>query len=131
MKIHFWLLACVGILCSRTLIAAEQPHLVVFLSDYHGQLDSTPYGATDVHTPNMQKLADSGLTFTRAFVASPSCAPSRAAMLTGLMPARNGAEANHTFKRDDVASLPEVLRRLGYETAAFGKVAHGNKDVAR
>ena len=52
-------------------------------------------------------------------------------MLTGLMPARNGAERNHTFKRDDVASLPGVLRQLGYQTAAFGKVAHDGKDTAR
>jgi len=131
MKTHLTLLACVGILFSQPKVAAEKPHIVVFLADDHGQLDSTPYGATDVRTPNMQRLADSGMTFTRAFVASPSCAPSRAALLTGLMPARNGAEANHTFKRDDVASLPEVMRRLGYQTAAFGKVAHGDVDVAR
>jgi arylsulfatase A-like enzyme len=108
-----------------------KPAIVVFLSDDHGQLDSTPYGATDVRTPRMQKLATEGLTFERAFVASPACAPSRAAMLTGLMPARNGAEANHQYKRDGIASLPEVLRRLGYQTAAFGKVAHGKTDVAR
>ena len=108
-----------------------KPTIVVFLSDDHGLLDSTPYGSTEVRTPNMQRLADSGMTFTHAFIASPACAPSRAAMLTGLMPARNGAEANHTFKRDDVASLPDVLRKLGYETAAFGKVAHGPKDTPR
>jgi len=108
-----------------------KPNLFVFLADDHGGRDSAPYGSRDARTPNMTRLAEAGLTFTRVFVASPSCAPSRAAMLTGLMPARNGAEANHTFKRDDVASLPEVLRKLGYETAAFGKVAHGNKDVAR
>lgn len=109
---------------------AVQPNIVVFQSDDHGQLDSTPYGATDVRTPNMQRLAAAGMTFTHAFIASPACAPSRAALLTGLMPARNGAEANHSFKRDDIRSLPDVLRTLGYETAAFGKVAHGN-DVNR
>jgi arylsulfatase A-like enzyme len=116
-------------------VQAEQtplkPTIVVFLSDDHGQLDSTPYGSNDARTPNIQRLADEGMKFTHAFVASPSCAPSRTAMLTGAMPARNGAEANHTYKRDDVASLPEVMRKLGYETAAFGKVAHGKKDVAR
>lgn len=110
--------------------AAQRPDFVVFLSDDHSQLDSTPYGATDVRTPHMQALAERGLVFTHAFIASPSCAPSRAALLTGLMPARNGAEANHTYKRDGVASLPDALRKLGYETAAFGKVAHG-KDVLR
>jgi len=119
------------ILVGATLVGANPPTLIVFLSDDHGQLDSTPYGATDVRTPNMQRLADAGMTFTRAFVASPACAPSRAALLTGLMPARNGAEANHSYKRDDVQSLPDVLRQLGYQTAAFGKVAHGPKDVAR
>jgi len=108
-----------------------KPTIIVFLSDDHGMLDSTPYGSTEVRTPNMQRLADSGMTFTHAFIASPACAPSRTAMLTGLMPARNGAENNHTFKRDDVASLPNVMRKLGYETAAFGKVAHGGKDVQR
>lgn len=123
-------LACLA-WATATLSAGEKPNLVVFLSDDHGQLDSTPYGARDVRTPNMQKLADAGCVFTHAFVASPSCAPSRAAMLTGLMPARNGAEANHSFKKDTVASLPEELRKRGYQTAAFGKVAHNEKDARR
>lgn len=109
--------------------AAGKPDMVIFLCDDHGQLDSTPYGATDVRTPNMQKLADAGCRFTHAFVASPSCAPSRSALLTGLMPARNGAESNHTFKKEGVASLPEALRKFGYQTAAFGKIAHSPKDA--
>lgn len=121
---------CVTFALGGAVVGAEKPHLVVFLSDDHGQLDSTPYGATDVRTPNMQRLATAGMTFTHAFVASPACAPSRAALLTGRMPARNGAEANHTYKRDDVPSLPRVLQQLGYQTAAFGKVAHG-KDADR
>ena len=110
---------------------APRPDIVVFLSDDHAQLDATPYGATDVRTPHMQQLAGDGLVFTHAFIASPSCAPSRSAMLTGLMPARNGAENNHTYKRDDITSLPEKLRALGYQTAAFGKVAHGPHDITR
>ena len=110
---------------------SAQPNFVVFIADDHGQFDSTPYGSKDARTPNIQRLADDGMKFTQAFVASPACAPSRAAFLTGLMPARNGAEANHTYKRDGIASLPESLHALGYETAAFGKVAHGAKDPAR
>ncbi|QDU91216.1 Choline-sulfatase [Pirellulimonas nuda] len=109
---------------------AGPPTIVVFFSDDHSRLDSSVYGARDLRTPNMQRLADDGLTFNRAFVASPACAPSRAALLTGLMPARNGAEENHSYCRDDIQTLPAYLHELGYEVAAFGKVCHG-ADVER
>jgi N-sulfoglucosamine sulfohydrolase len=124
--LSLFLLPC--LLCLPWSASAAKPTIIVFLSDDHGQLDCTPYGATDVRTPNMQRLADAGLTFDHAYIASPACAPSRAAMLTGLMPARNGAEANHSYKRG-VPSLPDLLREFGYQTAAFGKVAHGRDDV--
>src|SRR4051812_22443405 len=82
------------ICCGTSVLAAEKPNLVVFICDDLGSLDTQPYGATDIRTSNVQRLANEGLKFTQAFVASPSCAPSRAALLTGLMPARNGAEPN-------------------------------------
>lgn len=100
------------------------PDIVVFVADDHGVLDSSVYGSRDFSTPSMDRLAKVGLTFNRAFVASPSCAPSRAALLTGLMPARNGAEANHSKPRPDLRTLPSYLQALGYEVVAFGKVAH-------
>jgi uncharacterized sulfatase len=103
---------------------ARHPHMVVFLSDDHSQADSSLYGAKDIPMPNLERLAGEGLVFTQAFAASPSCAPSRAAMLTGLMPARNGAEFNHTLPREGVASLIPSLQAAGYEVAAFGKVSH-------
>ena len=68
--------------------AAAPPNIVVFISDDHGYLDSRVAGAADVRTPNLLRLAEAGMTLTHAFAASPSCAPSRAALLTGLMPAR-------------------------------------------
>ena len=111
------------------LCAAEKtppPNIVVFISDDHSMLDSEPYGATDIRTPHMARLASEGLKFTHAFVATPACGPSRTALLTGLWPARNGAEPNHRAKNPDVLSLPPALHALGYEVAAFGKVAHGN-----
>jgi uncharacterized sulfatase len=101
-----------------------KPNIVVFLSDDHSRRDSTVYGATDIPTPNMDRLAKAGLTFDHAFVASPSCAPSRAALLTGLMPARNTAEANHTRPLRELRKLPAYLQELGYEVVAFGKVSH-------
>ena len=86
-------LLAAGIFLSLTLgngfCAATRPDLVIFLTDDLGQLDTTPYGGQGIRTPNIQRLADAGMTFTRAYVTSPSCAPSRAALLTGLMPARS------------------------------------------
>src|SRR5688572_8411211 len=102
-------------LLSNATVAADKPNVVVFICDDLGCLDTTPYGATDVRTPNMQQLASEGMLFRHAFVASPSCAPNRGALLTGLMPARNGAEPNHTRPRAEIKKLPAYLQELGYE----------------
>ncbi|MFH5803960.1 sulfatase [Alienimonas sp. DA493] len=105
--------------------AAERPDMLIYLADDHSRRDCSVYEGGLMETPHLEALAADGMTFSNAFVASPTCAPSRAALLTGLMPARNGAEENHSFPREDVTKLPTVLRSLGYEVAAFGKVAHG------
>jgi len=121
--------ALASLLASLTLAvpspaAERKPDIVVFLTDDQGRLDCTPYGGTGLRTPNMQRLAEAGMTFDRAYVASPSCAPSRAALLTGLMPARNGAEPNHSRPRPEIKKWPAYFQDLGYEVVAFGKVSH-------
>jgi N-sulfoglucosamine sulfohydrolase len=118
------LIAALFLAWSAATFAAAKPHIVVFLGDDHSMLDSEPYGSKDLRTPNLRRLAESGMLFTHAFVASPSCAPSRAALLTGLMPARNGAEANHAKPRAEIKKLPAYLQEIGYEVVAFGKVSH-------
>ncbi|HEY2082447.1 MAG TPA: sulfatase [Verrucomicrobiae bacterium] len=114
----------VAALTGNACAAAALPNIVVFISDDHTLRDSSVYGAKDIITPHMDRLAAAGMTFDRAFAPSPSCAPSRGAMLTGLMPARNGAEPNHSEPRKDIKKLPAYLQELGYEVVAFGKVAH-------
>lgn len=101
-----------------------KPNIVVFLADDLGYLDTTPTGDRTARTPNLARLASDGLAFDRAFVASPACAPSRAALLTGLMPARNGAEANHARPDPALRKLPSYLQSQGYQVVAFGKIAH-------
>ncbi len=110
-------------------IAAERPNLVVFISDDHGYLDSSVTGSANALTPNLTRLAGDGMRLTHAFAASPTCAPSRAALLTGLMPLRNGAMLNHQPPRKNLKKLPAYLRELGYEVVAFGKVAHYGQGV--
>ncbi|QDV24880.1 sulfatase-like hydrolase/transferase [Aureliella helgolandensis] len=104
--------------------AGERPHIVFFLSDDHTLTDSSLYGASDIATPNMERIATAGMTFSQAFVISPSCAPSRAALLTGMTPAHNGAEANHSRPHARLKKFPAYLQEQGYEVVAFGKVGH-------
>src|SRR5690554_1464699 len=73
---------------------ADRPNIVVIVSDYMGYADIEPYGATDVRTPSLKALAASGVRFSSYYAASPVCGPSRAALLSGLYPARVGMEAN-------------------------------------
>jgi arylsulfatase A-like enzyme len=113
-----------------SLKAGKLPNIVVFLSDDLGRLDTSIHGSKDVRTPTMELLAAGGMTFDNAYVASPSCGPSRASLLTGLMPARHGAQANHTQVKPGTKFLPPILKKLGYHIASFGKVAHGNKNFA-
>jgi uncharacterized sulfatase len=101
--------------------ATARPHIVVVLSDDHGWLDSSPYGSEVVQTPHLQRLADAGTLFTHVFVGSPSCVPSRAVIMSGLLPARNGAQANHTQLREGVRTLPTYLAALDYRVVHFGK----------
>ena len=75
-----WIGVLVGLVTCE--FADGQPNIVVYLSDDHSQVDSSLYGSEHIPTPNFEKLAADGMTFTHAYVVSPSCAPSRAALLT-------------------------------------------------
>jgi arylsulfatase A-like enzyme len=102
----------------------QPPNIVMYLADDQSQADGAVYGMEGLKTPTADKLACDGLVFDNAFVASPTCAPSRAALLTGLMPARNGAEANHTYPKPGTLVLTKMLQKAGYKVLGFGKIAH-------
>lgn len=116
--------AIVLLLIAATAASAAPPDIVVFLADDLSLADCSPYGGAEVPTPNMKALAAEGMTFAQAFVASPSCAPSRAALLTGLDPMKNGAMLNHAKPKADLKKWPAYFHDLGYEVVAFGKVGH-------
>lgn len=102
-----------------------RPHIVLFLADDHSWYDSGPYGAKDVRTPNLDRLAREGMRFDAAFAASPTCTPSRSAIYTGLFPFRNGAHANHSLVRDGIRTLPARMKALGYRVVLAGKTHIG------
>jgi uncharacterized sulfatase len=107
-----------------SLAADARPNIVLFLADDLSWADCSINGGREIRTPNMEKIAKEGMTFSHAFVASPSCAPSRAALLTGLNCARNGAMFNHAKPHPHIKKWPAYFRALGYEVAAIGKTAH-------
>ena len=108
--------------------ATEKPHIVLFISDDHSWHDVGAYGATDVRTPNLDKLATDGMRFEYAFAASPTCSPSRSALFTGLYPMRNGAHANHSLIREGVKTLPQYMKDLGYRVVIAGKTHFGPRE---
>jgi N-acetylglucosamine-6-sulfatase len=101
--------------------AARPPNLVFILSDDH-RWDFAGYeGHPFVETPSLDRLAAEGVRFSRAYVTSSLCSPSRASYLTGTHPHRHGVWNNFTPWSDDNRTFLEHLSRAGYATAFVGK----------
>ncbi|MCP4783957.1 MAG: sulfatase [Fuerstiella sp.] len=80
-----------------------------------------------VHTPNIDRLAERGMLFTNAHCASPKCAPSRAATMTGLRPSTTGLYDNGHWwlpNLSDVVTIPQHFRNHGYRVVGAGKIFH-------
>jgi uncharacterized sulfatase len=110
-----------GLAAMTTAQTSARPNIVFFLSDDHGYQDSSVYGSRVVRTPAMEKLASDGMVFRNVFTGSPTCVPSRAIIMSGLMPARNGALPNHSGLSAGIRTLPTYLKQTGYRVAHFGK----------
>jgi hypothetical protein len=109
--------------------AIEKPNIVLILLDNVGYGDLGCYGNGDVKTPHIDQLAEQGVRCTSFYTGSPSCMPSRAALLTSRHPLPNGLN-EQIYKIDEleqqVLSLdeklfPAYLRELDYATACYGK----------
>ena len=108
---------------------APRPNVVILYTDDQGMLDANCYGSTDLHTPNIDRLARDGIRFTQAY-AHTVCCPSRAALLTGRHPQRSGVNSwtqNNIRGPDGInmalkeTTIAEMLQAAGYRTALFGK----------
>ena len=115
---------------------AEKPNIVFIYMDDLGYGDVSAYGATEINTPNMDKLAHEGLKFTNGYASSATCSPSRYAILTGTYPWRNKnakilSGTAPLLIGVDQPTLPKMLQKQGYETAVIGKwhIGLGNGNV--
>ena len=111
---------------------SSQPNILIILADDLGFNDLSCQGSKDILTPNIDRLAESGVVFTDAHPSASVCSPSRAGLLTGRYQQRFGHEANSPsegFGMDvDETTLGEALKSLGYRTGVVGKWHVGNDE---
>ena len=132
---------CLAALCCATAPApaADRPNIVYIMADDLGYTDLACYGSDYYQTPNLDRLAAQGMVFTDGYANCANCAPTRAALMSGMYaprtgvytvgnPARGKARDRvlvPTPNRDELATevvtLAEVLKAAGYTTAHMGK----------
>jgi len=102
--------------------AAAGPNLLIVVGDDHGGGTLGIEGDPRQATPRLDALARRGVLFERAYCNSPLCTPSRASLITGMLPHAVGVTRLATRLSDRVLTLGEWLRDRGYDTAAIGKM---------
>ena len=108
-------------------LAAEKPNIVLILADDLGFGDLSCYGATQVQTPHIDRLASEGKRFTDAHSPHPVCTPTRYSLMTGRYSWRTWAKTANVWSDDPLLieegryTLPMLLKDAGYTTAVVGK----------
>lgn len=117
-------------LISALAILAAPPNVVIIFADDLGYGDLAVYGNPTIATPHLDRMAQEGQRWTDFYVAASVCTPSRAALLTGRLPIRNGMSHDrhrvlfpdsHGGLPDREITIAEILKDRGYATAAIGK----------
>lgn len=132
MKQRCLLLVFVSIISYSSLFSqskSQPTNILCILVDDLGYGDLSCMGATDLQTPNIDNIAQTGMTFTQFYANCTVCSPSRAALLTGKYPDRVGVpgvvrqveENNWGHLSKDAQLIPELLNPQGYHTAIIGK----------
>ncbi len=118
----------------------RRPNIIIFLADDLGYADLGCQGCKDIATPSIDSLARNGVRFTDGYATHPVCAPSRAALMTGMYQHRFGFEHNPGPERyaapnfglpRNVPTLAEKLKAVGYATGMIGKRHLGFKEGLR
>lgn len=109
--------------------AAAAPNIVFIVSDNQSQSLLGTYGNSTIRTPNIDRLAAEGIQFNHAFSVNGVCSPTRAALMTGLLPSQTGVHVALPTDVDvadwsaieEFRNLPQTLSKAGYRTALVGK----------
>ena len=117
------------------MIAAEKPNIIVIIADDLGYGDVSCYGATAVRTPAIDQLAQEGVRFTSGYCSASTCTPTRYSLITGNYAFRQKGTGiappnGPAIIKPGTETLPAILKRAGYATAAIGKWHLGLGDPA-
>lgn len=98
----------------------KKPNILLITSD---QQHWNTLGAQnpEIHTPNLDRLARGGTTFSRAYCPNPTCTPTRSSIITGLYPSQHGAWTLGTKLPEDVQTIGDILLKRKYQTCLIGK----------
>ena len=114
------LLAVLGLLTTiQTVVAADNPNIILVLADDLGWAELGCYGNTFNETPHLDRLARAGVRLTQAYAAVPVCSPYRAALLTGQYPARVGPAGLLAPDHYDAAACPRPPKCKGSHNWSF------------
>jgi arylsulfatase A-like enzyme len=102
----------------------KRPNILVVLSDDHSVPHVGCYDNPDIRTPHLDTMAARGMRFTRAYVTTPQCVPSRASIMTGRCPISIQMTRFSAPLPRDVITYPEILRSAGYFTGVAGRTYH-------
>ena len=100
----------------------KQQNILLLMTDQHSKYHLGCYGDDLVRTPNLDKLAASGMRFDNAYCASPVCVPSRMSFMTSRRPSANRVWNNNHVLRSDIPTWAHQLGVAGYETALIGRM---------
>lgn len=100
---------------------SERPNIIFIMTDDHAFQAISAYDSDLIETPNIDRLADEGMLFRRAFVSNSICAPSRATILTGKHSHVNGHINNFSVFDSTQVTYPKLLQQNGYQTSIVGK----------
>ncbi len=101
--------------------ASKQPNIIFIMGDDHGYQAISAYGYGLNNTPNIDRIAEEGVRFDRAFVNNSLCAPSRASIISGKYSGNSSVKEIGDVFDGSQTTFPKQLQKAGYQTALFGK----------
>jgi arylsulfatase A-like enzyme len=110
-----------GLSASFVAAADTRPNILFIFTDDHAYQAISAYGSNRNETPNLDRLANEGMRFTKCCVTNSICGPSRAVIQTGKYSHLNGFLTNENRFNIQQQTFPKLLQKAGYQTAVVGK----------